>query len=149
MIKGHKFGRLTAIQVVGRADDGHLLWLCSCDCGNSATVQSSSLKRENGTKSCGCLRKEAALNRVKKEGIWNDGKSYSINCGERCYKTRHAWAKAAIRKYGNKCQLCGWNKGRCDVHHRILKSQGGLHLLENAIVVCPNCHRVEHEKRVS
>lgn len=56
-----------------------------------------------------------------------------------------ATATEAIRHYGPACERCGWNAARCDVHHRKPKGAGGLHTLENAIVLCPNCHRVEHE----
>lgn len=82
----------------------------------------------------------------KRVGAWNEGKSYAIREGEHCYRTRHAWAKAAIRHYGNKCERCGWDSARCDVHHREHKARGGLHTLANAIVLCPNCHRIEHDK---
>lgn len=33
-------------------------WKCKCDCGNIIIVAGSELRRKNGTKSCGCLRKE-------------------------------------------------------------------------------------------
>lgn len=36
-------------------------------------------------------------------------------------------------------------EARCDVHHRVPKAHGGLHTLANAVVLCPNCHRIEHE----
>ena len=86
---------------------------------------------------------KAAAEAIRK--MIRDGKSYSIRHGKHCYKTRHGWAKAAIREYGNKCDQCGWDAARCDVHHRVPKSLGGLHTLDNAIVLCPNCHRVIHE----
>ena len=107
------------------------LWICPTPCDDL---------------SCGCLRSEAQKRRIKKLGAWNEGKSYSVEGGDRCYKTKHGWAKAARRLYGDKCQKCGWDKGHCDVHHRNQKSKGGLHTLENAIVLCPNCHRVLHER---
>ena len=148
MKNGIRNGRLVAIQkTTEKSSDGHYLWLCKCDCGNTKKI-ASNLLRPTGTKSCGCLRSEAQRKRIKRDGVWNDGKSYSINGGRRCYKTRHSWAKAAIKKYGNKCERCGWNASRCDVHHRVKKSDGGLHTLDNAIVLCPNCHRIEHEGRI-
>ena len=149
-IAGRRNGRLVAVAAtVQRSKDGHVMWSCICDCGQQCTVQSNNLSRENGTKSCGCLLKEAARARIKREGSWNDGRSYAINTGSRCYKTRHAWAKAAIREFGPSCQDCGWNRARCDVHHRLPKANGGLHTLTNAIVLCPNCHRVRHEHSCS
>lgn len=141
---GHRNGRLVAVSVAGRRQGGHLLWLCKCDCGGEKIVSSNNLTRPSGTKSCGCLRIAAAAARIKKHGVWNDGKSYAVEDGRRCYKTRHAWAKAAIRHYGNRCERCGWDAARCDVHHRHHKAEGGLHTIENAVVLCPNCHRIEH-----
>lgn len=55
--------------------------------------------------------------------------------------------KLYAEHYGNKCEVCGWAEARCDVHHRKLKSRGGLHTIENAIVLCPNHHRVEHDRK--
>lgn len=145
-ITGLRNGRLVAVAPAGRATDGHAMWACRCDCGNEKTVTMNALK-PSGTRSCGCLRAEAAQRRLKCDGVWNNGKSYAINAGERCYKTRQAWAMAAIRHYGNKCEVCGWAEATCDVHHRVLKSRGGLHTITNAIVLCPNHHRLEHDRK--
>jgi HNH endonuclease len=141
-ITGHRNGRLIAVECVGRR--GHAMWRCQCDCGNEKIVASNNLTRATGVRSCGCLSRDAAIRRVKADGVWNDGKSYAIQDGERCYKTRHGWAKAALRHYGNKCEVCGWNEARCDVHHREPKAKGGLHTIANAVVLCPNHHRLRH-----
>lgn len=142
---GRRNGKLTVISKTNRkSSDGHYLWLCKCDCGKTKEVASNML-RDTGVRSCGCLRSEAQVKRIQRDGVWNDGKSYSANQGKRCYKTRHAWAKAVIRHYGNKCCRCGWEEARCDAHHRKEKAKGGLHTIDNGIVLCPNCHRIEHE----
>lgn len=143
-ITGHRNGRLVAIECVGRNHEGRAIWRCRCDCGGERIVQSNNLTRPSGTKSCGCLRAEAAAARLKSDGQWNEGKSYAIDGGERCYRTRHAWAKASIRHYGNRCERCAWDAARCDVHHREKKSEGGKHTISNAVVLCPNCHRIVH-----
>lgn len=145
-ITGVRNGRLVAVKCVGRNKEGRALWRCKCDCGGEKVVQSNNLLRHTGTKSCGCLRREANAAKMREHGAWNDGKSYAIQDGEHCYQTRHSWAKAAIRHYGNQCERCGWNAARCDVHHRKPKASGGLHTIANAVVLCPNCHRVEHEQ---
>jgi hypothetical protein len=145
-ITGKRNGRLVAVECVGRNNEGRAMWRCRCDCGGEKVVQSNNLLRPTGTKSCGCLRREVNAAKVRAEGAWNDGKSYSIAGGEHCYLTRHSWAKAAIRHYGNKCERCGWAEARCDVHHRTHKAKGGRHTIANAVVLCPNCHRIEHEK---
>lgn len=143
-LTGMRVGNLVVIGCAGKTNDQHIAWLCQCDCGNQKVIASNSLLRKRASKSCGCNNKVTAVTK-KKPQTWNDSMSYSIKNGTHCYKTRHSWAKAAIRQYGNKCQLCGWDKARCDVHHKTMKSIGGPHTLENAIVLCPNCHRIEHE----
>lgn len=147
-LRGKIFGRLTVIGEDGRTSDGHVAWLCQCACGSQKRISSNSLTRAKPSQSCGCMNATTAQTKRRPDGPWNEGKSYIIRDGEHCYKTRHGWAKAAIKHYGNKCEKCGWAEARCDVHHRHLKSQGGAHTIKNAIVLCPNCHRVAHEQRV-
>lgn len=79
-------------------------------------------------------------------GTWNKGKTYSLTPQDAEFATRMAWAKAVIKERGNSCEICGWSEARCDVHHRVPRSQGGKHTRANAIVVCPNHHRIAHEK---
>lgn len=143
---GLRIGRLVALCPVGRTTDGHTRWLCQCDCGKTCEVGSNNFREKGGARSCGCLRSEAQKRRIKRDGVWNDSKSYAINCGERCYKTKHGWAKAVLRHYGNKCSKCGWDEAKCDTHHVVPKSAGGKHTVSNGVVLCPNCHRKEHEK---
>lgn len=147
-LSGRKIGKLTVMHQDGKTDDGHIAWYCRCDCGNGKRIASNSLLRISPVQSCGCMNKTTEKNKIRHGGTWNEGKSYCIRDGGNCYKTRHGWAIAAIRKYGNKCEICGWDKARCDVHHRIPKSVGGLHTLQNAIVLCPNCHRETHNEMV-
>ena len=59
-LKGKQFGRLTVIKYVPSSR-----YLCWCTCGNTVTVSSYSLK-SGSTRSCGCLRKEAAAKRATK-----------------------------------------------------------------------------------
>lgn len=61
---GSKYGRLTAIEVIGRKR-GYNLWLCKCDCGKYKEVISSKLKSGN-VRSCGCLAKETASKTYKR-----------------------------------------------------------------------------------
>jgi hypothetical protein len=57
-ITGQKFGKLTALKIVGRKRHG-FLWLCQCDCGNYKNALTTNLL--NGvTRSCGCLHEETA-----------------------------------------------------------------------------------------
>lgn len=51
------------------------------------------------------------------------------------------------QKY-NTCELCGWNKATCDVHHKIKQCDNGTHDKSNLIVLCPNCHRMVSEGKL-
>jgi hypothetical protein len=62
------------------------------------------------------------------------------------FKSVTTWSYIAKMYYGDKCSKCGWDKVTCDVHHRVSRREGGLNTLENAIVICPNCHAEEHRK---
>jgi hypothetical protein len=44
------------------------------------------------------------------------------------------------------CALCGWNKSFCDRHRLKQGKDGGKYIKGNVVPLCPNCHRVEHNK---
>lgn len=138
---GIRYGRLTVIRESGRATDGHVLWACVCDCGTECIVQSNNFRNGNkkGTQSCGCLRSEVS---AKPKRPWNTGLTYQTHSVNRIYKNRKAWATAVLRIKGNRCERCGWDRARCDVHHRTLRRLGGMNIISNGEVICPNCHRI-------
>lgn len=65
-LTGLKFERLRVICRAGSDKDKNAIWLCVCDCGNIKITTGKRLL--NGqTKSCGCLHKELASQRRKKD----------------------------------------------------------------------------------
>lgn len=67
-ITNKKYGRLTVVEEAQkRTKDGHVSWVCQCDCGNTVVVSGSSL-RAGVTKSCGCILKESVASRFKTHG---------------------------------------------------------------------------------
>lgn len=56
-LSGQRFGRLTAIEIVGSDKNKQLIWRCICDCGNEKLVTATCLKR-GAVRSCGCLRSD-------------------------------------------------------------------------------------------
>lgn len=56
-ITGKRFGKLVAIEPVGKDKRNNVLWLCKCDCGNECTRAVSELHKRNNH-SCGCSGKE-------------------------------------------------------------------------------------------
>lgn len=61
---GQRFSQLTAIKDVGSDSGKNRLWLCKCDCGNEVVVKSAYLKNGH-TKSCGCRKSAATIERNK------------------------------------------------------------------------------------
>jgi 5-methylcytosine-specific restriction endonuclease McrA len=148
-LSGKRFGRLVAIKVIGKHANRSLLWHCECDCGNTISRSSSSLRKVKGVCSCGCYLREFSKQHLANHIPWNKGKSYRFKSDTEPYANSAALKKAVIRLRGNSCELCGWNKARCDVHHKLPRSIGGLHTIDNVIILCPNCHRIEHEHKGS
>lgn len=64
--RGQRFGRLIALEDVGRDKYGYVLWYCKCDCGNHKIVQSRYLGK--GTASCGCIAREIKQKQLTKHG---------------------------------------------------------------------------------
>jgi hypothetical protein len=54
-LTGFKFGRLVVIRRGLNLPNGNPRWECSCECGNLALINASSL-RAGRVKSCGCIR---------------------------------------------------------------------------------------------
>lgn len=54
-LRDKRFGKLVVVGVDGAASSGGLRWLCRCDCGREKSILGDSLRKKNGTRSCGCL----------------------------------------------------------------------------------------------
>ena len=68
------------------------------------------------------------------------------NRGDYCRRSSHSyWQKFLNRKYNHTCQICGWSKTVCDIHHKKAPINGGKNDEKNLILVCPNCHRLIHK----
>lgn len=65
-ITGQRFNRLVAIKSTEKKNNnGSILWLCDCDCGNQVIVAGSNLRADR-VKSCGCLRSEITRKNIHK-----------------------------------------------------------------------------------
>lgn len=47
------------------------------------------------------------------------------------------------------CFTCGWDLGSCDIHHILPVSKGGSNDNNNLTYICPNCHRLAHEYKIT
>ena len=63
---GEKFGRLTVIEKTEkRTENGVIIWLCKCSCGNYKEVSGRDLK-DGFVSSCGCLATERSKRNIQK-----------------------------------------------------------------------------------
>lgn len=63
---GKRFNRLLVIKDTGkRGKDGTVYWECLCDCGTVKRIRTSNLNNST-IKSCGCLNRELAGKRARK-----------------------------------------------------------------------------------
>lgn len=62
---GHRFGRLVAVEIIGKNRYGNI-WRCQCDCGEETAVVLARLGKS--TNSCGCLAADNTRNRSRTHG---------------------------------------------------------------------------------
>ena len=95
---GKKFGMLLGEkETEERSKSGTIKYICNCDCGNTVTVDGTSLRNGN-TKSCGCLQKSLAKSMCVKRNtvhgmantrlyrLWSDIKRRCYNKSDVSYK---------------------------------------------------------------
>lgn len=75
-VDGERFGRLTVVSEAPRRiypTQTARVMLCKCDCGNVKEVKLAAL-RSGAARSCGCIRKETALQNVQaaRESPWKE-----------------------------------------------------------------------------
>ena len=54
-----------------------------------------------------------------------------------------------LSRIGKGCSNCGWNEASCDIHHIVPRSKGGTDDHTNLTVLCPNCHRLAHSRKLT
>jgi len=115
-ISGQRFGRLVALRSTEERKNGSVMWECRCDCGNTAIVKSKQLLSRS-TLSCGCLRKERALEQTVNISGQRFGKLVALkpteerrhgivlweckcDCGNTAYVLKTSLKKGATRSCG-------------------------------------------------
>lgn len=63
-LTGDRYGRLLVLSKSSDRIHGRTAWNCLCDCGNTKVASGKTL-RNGGTRSCGCLHIEKALEKVR------------------------------------------------------------------------------------
>lgn len=89
-LSGEKIWNLTVLyKTENRDENGNVMWMCKCDCGNYKEISSHNLKNKK-IKSCGCLSKDS-LKQGRKPGSDLSGKTFGnllvLNrCEDKVYK---------------------------------------------------------------
>lgn len=128
-----QFGRLTVLYITDKMQNNEHIWHCRCECGNECDVTGRNL-RYNGTKSCGCLKKETDR---KTKNTW-------IDLTGQKFGHLTVLERVESDKYGQAKWLCECD---CENHSRILVL--GSNLRRGHTQSC-GCDRSSHgEKRVA
>lgn len=130
-LTGQKFGRLTVIR---RGEDrgGRVAWEALCDCGNTSIPLGQNLRRGD-VKSCGCLNREKASERLREAG-----KKDLVG------QTFKRWK--VIRREGHKGTNAAW-LCRCECGTERRLSTGQLNDSRSTSCGCYNKSRIADTKR--
>jgi hypothetical protein len=68
----------------------------------------------------------------------------------KCFCNKHDGERRKLKKElsDEPCQVCGWKQSYCDTHRVRFGKNGGRYVRENVLVVCPNHHRLIHDKKL-
>lgn len=87
---GKKFGKLLVLEECKERDKHKkIVYKCLCDCGSISYVTANNLRRENGTRTCGCSKVGHATHgkrHTRMYGIWLGMKTRCYNKNRRQYK---------------------------------------------------------------
>ena len=160
---GQKFGRLTALEDVGRTPTKQTIWKCICECGNIVNVRAGQLQN-GGTKSCGCLHKDrtSETHAKEKHPNWKGGITDTYTTIRTCVAYKN-WRFSVFKRDSFTCQKCNQLRGNINAHHivpfsTIMEEHNITTLVEaeacealwdvsNGITLCKKCHRKEHKKK--
>jgi hypothetical protein len=76
-LTGQRFGRLTVLSFAGIDKHRNALWLCRCDCEKEKLISGRHLHGD-GTKSCECLMREIAAQKMRATSILNIKHGHAI-----------------------------------------------------------------------
>jgi 5-methylcytosine-specific restriction endonuclease McrA len=76
------------------------------------------------------------------------GKSIENKTPKNLYEVSLRTLQKILKRMNVICSNCGWDKTTCDIHHIIHKKRGGSNDHSNLTILCPNCHRLAHEKKL-
>ena len=100
---GEVYDRLTIIACAGQRTSRAYSWRCRCTCGRETTVSLSELRKEHGTKSCGCLRNET---RCTQGGLGKAPQNLKRITLKNAYKITPEQVEEKRELQNNSCAIC-------------------------------------------
>lgn len=164
-LRGMRFGRLIATELVGKDKQGKLMWLCVCDCGNESIVRRAGL-RNGGTTSCGCVQRESLLiciSRQKKKLRKPDGEAAKrgilTSYKSMARKRKLTWNisdELATQLFSSSCHYCGVSPSGVAVVHEnsgVFRYNGidrvdntGGYEVDNVLPACKHCNWAKKDR---
>lgn len=94
-------------------------------------------------KACAVVIHEKYCGQIKNKKLTDKRRTQVLSINEIIVKL----ASKQLKKFNICCSICGWDEARCDSHHIVSREDGGKDALDNLIIICPNCHRLIHDKK--
>lgn len=144
------------------------------NCGNSFIVTSSTKRKRFCGSTCSAIfnnTKRGSLSEEHKESIskslkkaWSENKE-TFSTGDEhsklvglamktekvvksIYELSTRTVTKIFKRLGLGCSNCGWIEGTCDIHHINGRKIPDCNNHNNLSLLCPNCHRLVHEKKI-
>jgi hypothetical protein len=109
---------------------------------------------EQKAKTSKTLKKYYEINGVKTKGEKHSktvGKSTKGTINENpnsLYELSSRTISKIFKRLKLGCSKCGWNEASCDIHHIRGRKIPNANDHSNLTYICPNCHRLAHEKKL-
>lgn len=121
---------------------------CERDCNSAAALKTheTSCEKNPNRKPGSFFDKKHTLETKIKQGQTN---AMGLKVPDSILDMSKRTTSKVMRRLGVGCSRCGWNEGVCDIHHIVPRSKGGTDSNDNLTYICPNCHRLAHEGKIT
>ena len=163
-LTGRTFGLLKVIRRVEDVKPDRPMWLCECRCGKSVVKSSTSLTKQNGVKSCGCLRHQKSpelidltdmtfgdLRVLYQDCSAQSGKARWVcqcGCGNVVSVLSESLRRSKTTSCGCKCQVLKYDlTGREFGYLKVIDRASKGNRKSNEVYwrcLCRNCGRIVH-----
>lgn len=147
-IAGKRFGRLVAVERIGKTDRGAAIWACRCDCGNDHVALAGVLNAGRLI-SCGCAsidRPGLRSAKVRHAASTHDHKRRARVKGAGGSFTPEQITDLYLKQRG-RCANCGTKLGdKFHRDHKTALADGGSNAIENIELLCKPCNLRKNAK---